>query len=149
MRRRLTVLGGRRRWAVALVVGGLAAGVLPVSLRAASGASGAGVVSNFTDPGICAPFGITPGPDGAVWFTNCCSPTSSIGRITTAGAVSNFPGAYGVLGDITPGPDGALYYKGTGSIGRVTTSGVITRFVARHPNFLTAGPDGALWFTSI
>jgi virginiamycin B lyase len=111
--------------------------------------STAGAVTIFTDPSICAPFGITAGPDGALWFTNCCSPTSSIGRITTAGAVSNFPGAYGPLGHITPGPDGALYYKGTGSIGRVTTSGVITRFSARHPNFLTAGHDGALWFTRI
>ena len=38
------------------------------------------------------------GPDGALWFTNYVN--SSIGRITTSGAVSNFTGV-GI-----DGPDG-------------------------------------------
>jgi virginiamycin B lyase len=155
MRRRLTVPGGRRRWAVALVVGGLAAGVLPVSLRAASGASGAGVVWNFTDPGIATPQDITAGPDGALWFTN----SNSIGRITTAGAVTTFGDPAIVHPQrITTGADGALWFTNDasfppcrGSIGRITTAGVVTTFTDPSicaPFGITAGPDGALWFTN-
>jgi streptogramin lyase len=35
------------------------------------------------------PFGIEPGPDGALWFTEANS--DKIGRITTAGVISEFP----------------------------------------------------------
>ncbi len=65
----------------------------------------AGVVTNYTGPGIAGPTGITAGPDGALWFTN--RGNNSIGRITTAGVVTNYTGTgidtpYG----ITAGPDG-------------------------------------------
>ena len=46
------------------------------------------VVSEFTAPSIDGAFGITDGPDGALWFTNNIG--NSIGRITTAGVVSDF-----------------------------------------------------------
>ena len=36
------------------------------------------------------PGGITAGPDGALWFTN--DGNNSIGRITTAGVVTNYTG---------------------------------------------------------
>ena len=63
-----------------------------------------GVITNFTDPSINSPGGITTGPDGALWFTNVGSAlfsggggdllssggTSSIGRITTSGVVTNY-----------------------------------------------------------
>jgi hypothetical protein len=39
-----------------------------------------GVVTNYTGEGISYPYGITAGPDGALWFTNINH--SSIGRIT-------------------------------------------------------------------
>ena len=48
----------------------------------------AGVVTNYTDPSINEPEGITAGPDGALWFTN--NGNNSIGRITTAGVVTNY-----------------------------------------------------------
>jgi hypothetical protein len=38
-------------------------------------------VSSYTGPGISAPAGIAPGPDGALWFTNHGS--ASLGKITT------------------------------------------------------------------
>jgi hypothetical protein len=98
------------------------------------------------------PYGITSGPDGALWFTNAVH-SGSIGRITTSGVVSNFTGT-GIetpLG-ITSGPDGALWFTNVNnnSIGRITTSGVVSDYPGTgfNPLGITAGPDGALWFTN-
>jgi hypothetical protein len=102
---------------------------------------------------------ITAGSDGALWFTNFGSSSvpSSIGRITTNGAVSNFtaPTITGPQG-IAAGPDGALWFVdtgGLGSIGRITTSGIVTNYTdpkmsIAGPKSIAAGPDGALWFTN-
>jgi len=101
------------------------------------------------------PYGITVGPDGALWFTEANG--HRIGRITTAGVVTNEyplppgpgPDAYG----IAAGPDGALWFtKYAGSkIGRITMAGVVTEYSiptsSSFPTGITAGPDGALWFT--
>ena len=77
---------------------------------------------NYTDPTIDGPDGITAGPDGALWFTN--GGNDSIGRITTAGEVTNYTGdgIYAPDG-IAAGPDGALWFTnyGNNSIGRITT----------------------------
>jgi len=122
----------------------------------------AGAVQSFqvdtcTPPYGCGLQGITAGPDGAVWFTNL---EGTIGRITTAGVVTNeysVPGA-GIPWGITAGPDGALWFcaefdKGN-KIGRITTSGTITMYPVPHPakpitkpQSITTGPDGALWFS--
>jgi virginiamycin B lyase len=76
-----------------------------------------------------------------------------VGRITTSGAVTEFPvsGSSSPLA-ITAGPDGALWFTiPSGEIGRITTSGVVTEF-PRKGNYSTlagiaAGPDGNVWFT--
>ena len=102
-----------------------------------------GVTSSFSDPSTNFPAGITSGPDGALWYTNegfpfpvppgfgFSAPPSSIGRISTGGAVSNYtdPSIDGPAG-ITTGPDGALWFTNNfgGSIGRITTSGAVTNF---------------------
>ena len=101
------------------------------------------------------PYGITTGPDGALWFTETGSAGNKIGRITTAGAITEYelstPGS--APDGITTGPDGALWFVESGSnkIGRITTAGVITEFAIPTPNSeaigITTGPDGALWFT--
>ena len=103
-------------------------------------------------PASTSPHGITAGPDGALWFTNYGN--NSIGRITTAGVVTNYtgPGIDGPDG-ITAGPDGALWFTnyGNNSIGRITTAGgrhQLHRRRHRRPDGITAGPDGALWFTN-
>src|SRR2546429_638765 len=65
------------------------------------------------------------GPDGALWFTESLG--NKIGRITTAGAVTEYPiptsnsGPYGIVA----GPDGALWFTEQlgGKIGRITTTG--------------------------
>jgi virginiamycin B lyase len=103
--------------------------------------------------------GITAGPDGALWFTEAGHGVASandpgkIGRITTAGAISEFPipvgsGPFG----ITAGPDGALWFTviNADRVGRITTAGTITEFptpAGGAPAGIVAGPDGALWFT--
>jgi virginiamycin B lyase len=107
-----------------------------------------------------APAGITAGPDGALWFTEEGYPTDpnneNIGRITTAGAITEFlPPSYYHTGpnSITTGPDGALWFteNGFNQIGRITTAGVITNEIPIPTGNsgaygITAGPDGALWF---
>ena len=50
---------------------------------------------------------ITAGPDGALWFPEGGA-NPRIGRITTAGAVTEFP-ITNSPGGITAGPDGALW----------------------------------------
>jgi virginiamycin B lyase len=107
---------------------------------------------------------ITAGPDGALWFTETFG--RKIGRITTAGAVTEFtipaPARHVWNGPwqtrpwgITPGPDGALWFADTdgNKIGRITTTGELSEVLLPTPNSfpgeITAGPDGALWFTEL
>jgi streptogramin lyase len=97
-----------------------------------------------------APFGITTGPDGALWFTE--SGTNKIGRIATTGAITEFqlsPGLNASPVGITAGPDGALWFANSSGIGRITTAGAITQFASSmgSPQGITVGPDGALWYT--
>ena len=94
------------------------------SLRSSGGIgriTTAGAVTYYTAPGIDSPYSITPGPDGAMWFTN--NGHHSIGRITTRGVVTHYTNAEIAtpLG-ITAGIDGALWFDDLGgnSIGRIT-----------------------------
>ncbi len=95
-----------------------------------------------------APYAITSGADGNLWFTESGSPSGYIGRITPAGVVTEFPAplAAGALG-IVAGPDGNVWYLGSGSVGRVTPAGVVTTFPTPGEGGarITVGPDGALW----
>ncbi len=153
----------------------------------------AGVVTEFPLPAVPPPAGspagtastpatataIVAGPDGALWFTGV---PGEIGRISTTGVVTEFavpeipppagsaPGTAATpatLAAITAGPDGALWFTGVpGEVGKITTAGVVTEFAvpaipppagsspgtAGTPATLedvTAGPDGALWFTGV
>jgi virginiamycin B lyase len=126
------------------------------------------VISRITTAGRITPFslaeafglfGISSGPDRALWFTEF----DRVGRISTAGAVTTFP-----LPNFSPppgvwkiaaGPDGALWFTengfmgtpgGTalyGKVGRITTAGSIKEFPAPFALEIAPGPDGALWFT--
>lgn len=125
-----------------------------------------GTVSTYSDPGIANAQNLTAGPDGALWFINSGhwvnvgtrNPTfikGSIGRITTAGAVSSYGAGSIDASDITAGPDGALWFtEGSAQgndIGRITTSGSITIYTDPNicsPYAITTGPDGTLWFTN-
>ncbi len=117
-----------------------------------AGASGSGLNSG------AAPSSITRGPNGTLWFLDDGSPRS-IGRITRAGVIKEFPLADPINSneeDLTAGPDGNMWFTDRGdtrAIGRVTPAGVITEFTGTlnqldsMPNGITTGPDGNLWFT--
>ncbi len=141
---------------VLYVVGGNAAeggGLVTVSTNEAfTPAPTAGNFSEFPIPTASVPFGITAGPDGAIWFTE---QGGTIGRITTGGVITEFsvPTAGSVPLNIAAGPDDALWFaeQGSNAIGRITTTGAITEFAVptagAFPLSITAGADGALWFT--
>jgi streptogramin lyase len=126
--------------------------------------------------GLVQPDGITTGPDGNLWFTE--TGADRIGRMTPAGVLTEFPLPAVTVPDevfgsppgptaITTGPDGALWFTGIpGEVDRITTAGVVTEFAvplvlppAGSPagtagtpatlTAITAGPDGALWFTGV
>src|SRR5512143_1670109 len=65
-------------------------------------------ITEFPAGGFGVPFRITPGPDGALWFT---TRTEAVPGITTAAVVThfNFPGVWMAV-DITTGPDGNLWF---------------------------------------
>ena len=109
---------------------------------------------------------ITTGPDGALWFTKTGGPSpNSVGRITTAGVITDYPVPSAFTSDpggITAGKDGSLWITeghnpaasppGWGrKILRLTLAGNATEYVTptsdSAPGAITAGPDGALWFT--
>ena len=114
---------------------------------------------------------IAAGPDGALWFAG--PGRHKIGRVTTAGKVTEFlipvSAQVFVYTDTAFGPDGTLWFGiakapassklilgETLSIGRMTTRGEFREFplppgyhnlLIGAPTGMTAGPDGALWFT--
>ena len=72
--------------------------------------------------GLVQPGGITTGPDGNLWFTE--TGADRIGRMTPAGVLTEFPlPAITVPHEVIGSPPG--------------------------PTEITAGPDGALWFTGV
>jgi hypothetical protein len=84
-----------------------------------------------------------------MWFTEFTG--NNIGRITTAGAITEFPiptPSAGAAG-ISNGPGGYMWFieKTAGKIGRITTAGAITEFpVPSGGNAVVGGADGNLWF---
>jgi virginiamycin B lyase len=124
-----------------------------------------GAVTEFTiPPEDSSPGGITAGPDGALWLTEPVS--GKIVRMTTDGKITEFslPDPNAQPWGITTGPDGALWFTEAScvrkqgpqciignKIGRITTTGLITEFTVPSdgsgPHSITAGSDGALWFT--
>jgi len=130
--------------------------------------TGGGVIGRLTPGGLVSayplaaglaikPGTIATGEDGAVWFAaeaGSGTAQASIGRITTAGAIT----MYGVplqsyysfpAPSIAAGSDGALWFTGNGAIGHITTNGVVSvyPFNGRQAIQITAGSDGGMWFT--
>jgi streptogramin lyase len=98
------------------------------------------------------PYMLTPGPDGAMWFTGYAS--NRIGRVAVAdGAIASgtVPTPFSGPSGIVAGPDKAIWfteYEG-GKLGRLTLDGRLTEFPLpsrnSHPRGVVVGPDGALW----
>jgi streptogramin lyase len=115
------------------------------------------------------------GEDGSVWFTD--PGTASIGHLEGTGSVTRYPLALtSQPGAIARGPDGNFWFTEAGAvppgpnvlpgsaapaIGRITPVGDVSHFLlptegqnpmggpgmGSLPAAITAGPDGALWFT--
>ncbi len=107
----------------------------------------------ITEYAATAPQGITPGPDGALWFTQG---PGGVGRLTTAGAFSSFPTGSAPGAAIATGSDGNLWYltnQYPPSIVRMTTAGAMTAFpftvppgaLNVAPTILVSAADGNLW----
>lgn len=131
--------------------------------------SSSGQITQYSLPTGIYPFGIMSGPDGALWFWEYeyARGDTKIARMTTNGKVTNeyvVPRDGTVSGGPISGPDGALwfaeYYDDSGgqfkqAICRMTTSGQMTLYPLSSSDEsqgmvlggITAGPDGALWFT--
>src|SRR5262249_35684833 len=128
-------------WSLVGITGGVAAGDLV--------ANGTGVSTDFSVSGR--PQGIAASPDGSLWFTE--PNINRIGRITTAGVVTEFPTVVGTSYGIVAGPDGNIWFAedGANKIGQITPAGVVSEFViptvSSNPFGIAAGPDGSLWFT--
>jgi streptogramin lyase len=108
-----------------------------------------------------APWGISNGPDGNLWFTERASAVSrasdNVARITPSGTVTQFRltgeqsrNAWG----IAAGSDGDLWFTewSADTIGRINpTTHEITEFPIptpeSEPEGITAGPEGNMWFT--
>ena len=77
-----------------------------------------GTITKFTTPGAFLT-AITPGTDGNLWYFDAS--TGEIGRVSTGGAVTEFPIPAGSgTESIAPGPDGNLWFadEGNNKIGR-------------------------------
>jgi len=132
-----------------IAVLGILALMLPVLMMLPAAASPTTTEYPLPTP-TAYPYGITTGPDDALWFTEYGS--YNIGRITTSGSITEYStGTFRNPTDITTGPDGALWFTvGDNEIGRITTTGTVSWYsLPRDPmvNKITTGPDGALWFT--
>ena len=107
-------------------------------------------IGTFPLPMESDPRSITPGPDGALWFTET---SGFIGRITTEGELKQFPiPHHNMAFGITIGPDGNLWFCElfNDKVVRITTSGkikIITFPKHSGPTHIVAGPDGYLYVT--
>ena len=147
--------------------------VLLLTLSTVSGvrsrvyAQGDPAVTEYAIPtDLSKPFGITAGPDGAMWFAE--GDGNKIGRLTMEGKMTEFaiPTAESNPGLLTSGPDGAIWFveRDGNRIGRLTVEGQFTEFAipsggeqvqtasgktitTSTPQGIVQGPDKALWFT--
>jgi len=98
-----------------------------------------------------APYGITLGPGGAMWFTE--NGVGQVGRIDPTGTITEYPLPSTLPNPtgITVGPDGNLWLTTNNSqVGRITTAGVATAFATpSSSNWITSGPGGLLWYSTI
>ncbi len=105
------------------------------------------------------PYSIAAGSGNTLWFTvgtlrkviapfpSGCPDYAAIGRITTDGAVTEFPLPSQAQG-IAPGPDGSLWFGQPGAIGKITTQGTIATYPigkSWRPTQLAVASDGSLW----
>jgi streptogramin lyase len=120
----------------------------------------AGQITGFALASSVHPSGIAAGPDGALWFMEAREKDSAIARVTTSGALTEFPlplseteeigGLFGA-GSVVAGSDGRIWFAyQPGSVGRISPDGRISNvpIPTRLPEAMAAGPEGSVWYTS-
>jgi virginiamycin B lyase len=118
-----------------------------------------GITEYLIPTSAAGPVGITPGPDGNLWFTE--SGGNKVSKITTGGNITEY-GLGSTVYDpqwITTGPDGNLWVDEPSQAGglyvaKSTTAGVVTQYSVdsgspHNMGGICAGPDGNLWFTEV
>jgi streptogramin lyase len=123
-----------------------------------------GELTKFSQGLAGIPTDLVGGPGGNLWY----SAQRSIGRVTPSGQITSFSGCltyrlpFSEASTIISGPGEELWFTSITSrelpsmeeaatLGRVTASGQITLFKAGlglEPQWLLAGPDGRVWFSS-
>ncbi len=107
-----------------------------------------GKITIFDDTfGDATPYGITAGPDGAIWFTD--PGNDVIGRITTDGNYTlQQPAGVEISTGITVGPDNNLWFtveQDDAMIGRITPSGTVTLFKDPGGSYSAGNNDRPRW----
>jgi virginiamycin B lyase len=113
--------------------------------RAIARVTPAGAVTTFTAGLSGEPADIAPGWDGALWFTEPA--VGRIGRVTTAGVITEFPAPAGPLA-LVPGVDGAIWFTARNAVGRIDLAGRVRTVSVQQPVDIALGADRALWFTT-
>jgi virginiamycin B lyase len=110
----------------------------------------AGCASAFSPGAGAAPFGITSGPRGSVWF----SANSAVDRIDQQADLASHPvpTPNAVVGWLTAGSGGVWFAeRGSGKVGFVAADGAITEFSLPSPNAVPQGivvaPNGDVYVT--
>jgi virginiamycin B lyase len=99
---------------------------------------------------------LVPGNDGALWFAEAGvgQKEAVIGRIDSAGHITEYPSGLPQIDSLVRGPDGALWYDGCVNesscgqeLDRMDTHGHVQRFPVSGSSLsnLTAAHDGKLW----
>lgn len=108
-----------------------------------------GTIDEYVDPTSLSPVSIAVGSDGNLWYVGTSAAGQKLGRITTAGAITDFALPAGSPTSIASGSDGNLWVTdaANNSVYRITTAGAVngTLPAGSAPSWIAAGPDGALW----
>ncbi|HTZ53651.1 MAG TPA: hypothetical protein VMB20_01200 [Candidatus Acidoferrum sp.] len=112
-------------------------------------------VPNANSPGLILMENVALGPDGNIWYDDFND--SVVGHIQSGVATNFTTHAFSVASPMTAGSDGNMWVGSTvgpGIISIYSTAGVLLTSVdttALYPGanqvFMTAGPDGAIWYT--
>ena len=105
-----------------------------------------GVITAYPLPTTNYVLMVRTGSDGALYLSTF---HGGVYRMTTAGLVTDHYDVAATGDGMALGPDGNIWVAGGGFISRLTPGGVVTDFpVDGFSLRITAGPDGALWFTN-
>ena len=147
---------------ITAVVPARTAGIVDVTVTTNIGTSLTSSATKFqyfsiTEYAVTGTAKLTPGGDGNVWFAENSGSSYSVGKITSAGAITRYP-TTSSISDLTLGPDGNVWfayqgYSSTNSrIGKITPTGTITDYSLPEAfgfaSMITAGPDGRIWVGS-